>query len=218
MAVTVVLADDHQILREGLRALLRTVPDVRLIGEAAGGREAIRLVDRLRPNVLVLDLILPDLSGLDVARQVVRRAPATRIVILSVHAHEAYVAEALRAGAIAYVPKESSAAQLVRAIREAAAGRRYLSPPICADAVSEYLQRADASTVPDPLHSLTHREREVLQLSAEGLNRTEISERLFISPRTVESHRANVMRKLNVKNIKELIRFAVRQGILPTER
>lgn len=212
MALTVVLADDHQIVRQGLSELLRAVPEVRLIGEAADGQETVRLVEQLRPNVLVLDLVLPGLGGLDVARRLGRRAPATRIVILSMHSHAAYVAEALHAGALGYVPKESSAEHLVRAIRAAAAGRRYLAPPLTEEALNDYGQRL-AATDADPLQSLTQREREVLHLTADGLDRAEIAKRLFISPRTVESHRANLMRKVKVRNIKELIRFAVQRGI-----
>jgi DNA-binding NarL/FixJ family response regulator len=215
MVLTLLLADDHQIVRQGLRAILQTVPEFRLVGEAADGPEAVRLADRLQPEVLVLDLMMPGLNGLEVARQVTRRSPRTRVVILSMHSNEAYVVEALRAGATAYVLKESGADELIHAIREAAAGRRHLSPPISEQAVTRYLQKAEPK--PDPYHTLTFREREVLQLTAEGHSGTEISHRLFISPRTVETHRANLMRKLGVRNQKELIRYAVRRGILPAE-
>lgn len=217
MALTVVLADDHQIVRQGLRELLRTMPEVRVLGEAGDGPETVRLVEQLRPHVLVLDLVMPGLGGLDVARQLGRRAPATRIVILSMHVQTAYVAEALHAGALGYVPKESSAEHLVRAIREAAAGRRYLAPPLTEAELRDFIRRTPRSDT-DPLHTLTQREREVLQLTAEGLDRTQIAERMFISPRTVESHRTNVMRKINVRNIKELIRYAVQRGLPLLER
>ncbi len=214
MALTLVLADDHQIVRQGLRELLKTLPDVTLVGETADGLETVRVVEKLRPDLLILDLMMPGLNGMEVARQVTRRSPDTRIVILSMHSNEAYVVEALRAGATAYVLKESSAEELLKAVQEAAAGRRYLSPPLSEDALGQYVQKAEGGTL-DPLNTLTEREREVLQLTAEGLSRTEISERLFISPRTVESHRANLMRKLNVRNLKELIRYAVQRGVLP---
>lgn len=214
MALTLVLADDHQIVRQGLRELLKTVPEINLVGETADGLETVRVVEKLRPDLLVLDLMMPSLHGLEVARQVTRRCPETRIVILSMHSNEAYVVEALRAGATAYVLKESSAEDLVKAIQEAAAGRRYLSPPLSEEALGKYVQKAAGTTL-DRLNTLTEREREVLQLTAEGLTRTEIAERLFISPRTVESHRANLMRKLNVRNIKELIRYAVERGLVP---
>ncbi len=211
MTWTLLLADDHQIVRQGLRALLARETDLRLVGEAAEGLEAVRLVERLRPDVLVLDLMMPGLDGLDVARQVARRSPETRVVILSMHAHEAYVLEALLAGAAAYVLKESSSDELVKAIRAVTTGRRYLSPPLSEEALGAYSRRT-GSLPPDPYHTLTAREREVLQLTAEGHSGADIAERLFISPRTVETHRANLMRKLKVRNQKELIRYALQRS------
>jgi DNA-binding NarL/FixJ family response regulator len=216
MALTILLADDHQIVRQGLRAILKAEADFQLAGEASDGLETLRLVERLQPDVMVLDLMMPGLNGMEVARQVSRRSPRTRVVILSMHSTEAYVVEALRAGASAYVLKESSAEELVRAIREVAAGRRYFSPPISEQALGTYLQKMEGSPV-DPYDTLTAREREVLQLTAEGLSGNEIAKRLFISSRTVETHRANLMRKLAVRNQKELIRYAMQRGILPTE-
>ncbi|HXG12490.1 MAG TPA: response regulator transcription factor [Gemmataceae bacterium] len=216
MTVTLLLADDHQIVRQGLRAILKAVTDFRLVGEAADGPEAVRLVERLQPDVLVLDLMLPGLNGLEVTRHVARRFPRTRIVILSMHSNEAYVVEALRAGATGYVLKESGAEDLVQAIRQAALGRRYLSPSISETALGAYVQMTE-STPLDPYQTLTFREREVLQLTAEGHSAAEIAERLFISRRTVETHRANLMRKLGVRNQKELTRYAVQRGILIKE-
>jgi DNA-binding NarL/FixJ family response regulator len=216
VTLTLVLADDHLIVRQGLRAILRAEADLRVLGEAADGPETLRLVERLRPNVLVLDLMLPGLGGLDVAREVVRRSPHTCVVILSMHANEAYVVEALRAGAAAYVLKEDGARELVRAIRDAADGRRYLSAPISEEALRAYEARATEQAV-DAYHTLTLREREVLQLTAEGHSGTEIANRLFISARTVETHRTHVMRKLGVRNQKELVRYAVQRGLLSKE-
>jgi two-component system, NarL family, response regulator NreC len=214
---TVVLADDHQIVRQGLRALLKSVPDLQLLGEASDGLETVRLAERQQPDVLVVDLMMPGLNGMDVARQVLKRSPRTHIVILSMHSNEAYVVEALRAGASAYVLKEAGADDLVAAIRAAARGRRYFSPPISEQAIKEYLSRAKETT-PDPYEALTIREREVLQLTAEGHSGNAISERLFISPRTVETHRMNLMRKLGMRNQKELIRYAVERGLLPKSK
>jgi two-component system response regulator NreC len=216
MTLTLLLADDHQIVRHGLRAILQTVPEFRLVGEAADGLETLRLAERLQPDVLVLDIMMSNVNGLEVARQVRRRSPRTRVVILSMYSDEAYVVEALRAGAAAYVLKDAGAEELVRAIHEAAADRRYLSSPLSEHALGEYMQKAQG-TAPEPYHTLTSRERQVFQLTAEGQGRTEIAQRLFISPRTVESHRANVMRKLGVRNLKELIRYAVERGILPAK-
>lgn len=211
MALTMVLADDHRIVREGLRALLRLEPTVRLVGEAEDGLEALRLVERHRPDVLVLDLMMPRLGGLEVTRRVTGLSPRTRVVILSMHADEAYVAEALRAGAAAYVLKGSGAEELLHAVREAAAGRRFLSPPISAEAVRICAEQL--RTTADPFGTLTDREREVLQLTAEGNSGAAVARLLFISPRTVESHRANLMRKLGVRNQKELVRYAAVRGL-----
>jgi DNA-binding NarL/FixJ family response regulator len=208
------LAEDHQIVRQGLKAILSTVPDLRLLGEASDGLEAVRQVEKLHPAVLVLDLMMPGLNGLEVTRQVTRKSPRTGIVILSMHSNEAYVVEALRAGANGYVLKDAGAEELVQAIRAVAAGKRYFSPPISEPSLGAYLQKTVEASL-DPLHTLTAREREVLQLTVEGHSGIEISNRLFISPRTVESHRANIMRKLSVRNQKELIRYAVQHGILP---
>ena len=213
---TIVLADDHHVVRQGLRALLEAEPGFSVVAEAADGLAAADLAERLQPNVLVLDLMMPCLSGLEVARQVRRLSPQTRVVVLSMHANEAYVLEALRNGVAGYVLKESTAADLVQAVREAVAGRRYLSPPLSERAIEVYVQRAQA-TIPDIYETLTSREREVLHLVAEGYSNADIAARLSITRRTAETHRARVMRKLGLRNQAELIRYALRRGILPME-
>ncbi len=219
MTLRIVLADDHQIVRQGLRAMLGTESDLQLVGETADGLETVRTVARLEPDVLVLDLMMPGLGGLEVVRQLAKRAPRTKIVILSMHSNEAYVLESLSAGAVGYVLKESSAEELVKAIRTVAAGGRYFSPPLSEPALGTYARKAKGAPL-DPYDTLTAREREVLQLTAEGLTGTEISARLFISPRTVESHRANLLRKLGLRNQKELIRYSVErsQMVSPSDR
>ena len=211
-----VLADDHHVVRRGLRALLEARADFTVIGEAGDGLEAAELVERLQPDVLVLDLMMPSLNGLEVTRRVRRRSPHTRVVILSMYADEAYVVEALRAGAEAYVLKESTSDELVQAIQEAAAGRRYLSSPLSQRAIQAYVERAEAAPL-DPYETLTSREREVLQLAAEGHANAEIAARLSISPRTVETHRTHLMRKLGLHTQAEMIRYALRKGILPMD-
>lgn len=216
MPTTIVLADDHHIVRQGLRALLEAEPDLSVVGEASDGLDAVRLVERLKPNVLVLDLIMPGLSGLEVTRQVRQRSPGTRVVVLSMHATEAYVLEALRNGGSGYVLKDSSASDLVQAVRAAAAGRRYLAPPLTERAIEAYAQKAETAP-PDPYDTLTAREREVLHLAAEGRPSSEIARRLFISPRTVETHRAALMRKLGLRTQTDLIRYALQRGIIPAE-
>jgi DNA-binding NarL/FixJ family response regulator len=213
---TIVLADDHHVVRQGLRALLEAEPDFQIVGEAADGREAAQLVKRLQPEVLVLDLMMPGLSGLEVTRQVRQRSPQTRVVILSMYADEAYVLEALRNGAAGYVLKKSTADELVRAVREVTTGRRYLSPPLSEKDIETLMKEADESKQ-DPYELLTSREREVLHLIAEGHTNAEVAARLVISPRTVEFHRANLMRKLGMRTQADLIRYALQRRILPPE-
>ncbi len=213
---TIVLADDHHIVRQGLRALLEVEPDLSVVGEAGDGLEAVHNVEVLNPRVLVLDLMMPGLNGLDVLRQIKKRSPNTEVVILSMYANEAYVLAALSNGAAAYVLKDSSSADLVLAVREAAAGRRYLSPPLSARAIEVYQEKAKAATL-DPYETLTSREREVLHLAAEGHTNNEIGARLGISSRTAETHRSNLMHKLDLHTQADLIRFALRRGIIPME-
>jgi two-component system response regulator NreC len=214
--LTIVLADDHHVVRQGLRALLEAAPDFRVVGEAGDGLEAVELAEHLQPDVLVLDLMMPGLNGLEVTRQVSQRSRQTRVVILSMYDNEGYVVQALRNGASAYVLKESSAHNLVRAVREVAAGRRYLSPPLSEPSIETYIEKAKGAPL-DLYDTLTTREREVLQLVAEGHSSREIAERLYISPRTAEIHRANMMRKLGLHNQTGLIRYALQRGILPME-
>ena len=216
MSVKILLADDHPIVRQGLRALLEAERGFRIVGEAGDGLEVADLVERLKPDVLVLDLMMPGLNGLEVTRQVTQRSPRTHIVILSMQDNEAYVLEALRNGADGYVLKQSTSDELVRAVREVIAGRRYLSPPLSEHAIKAYMQKADSATL-DRYETLTTREREVLHLVAGGCTNAEIAERLFISPRTVEVHRANMMHKLGLRTQTDLIRYALRRGILPME-
>jgi DNA-binding NarL/FixJ family response regulator len=214
--ITVLLAEDHRIVRQGLQALLGAVPEFSLLSEAGDGLEALKCVELHQPDVLVLDLMLPGLHGLEVARQTKKRSPRTRIVVLSMHASEAYVAEALRAGATGYVLKQSSASELAFAIREAVAGRRFLSPPLSEQSVEVYECELKTSTT-GPHKTLTPREREILQLVAEGHTNAAIAGRLGISPRTVETHRNHLMRKLNLHTRADLIRYAIQHGLAPME-
>ena len=214
--ITIVLADDHQVVRHGLRVLLESEANFRIVGEASDGLEAVELAEKQQPDVLVLDLMMPGLNGLEVTRQCGHRAQHTNVVILSMYNNEAYVLEALRAGAKAYVLKASTSDELVRAIREVVAGRRYLSPPLSERAIQAYSQKAELAAV-DAYETLTTREREILQLAAEGCTNAEIAARLSISPRTAETHRANLLRKLGLHTQTDLIRYALRRGILPID-
>ena len=213
---TIVLAEDHQIVRQGIRAILEREPGFNVVGECSDGLEAAQLVEQIQPDVLVLDLMIPSLSGVEVARQVRQRSPSTCIVILSMHTAEAYVLEALQAGAMAYVLKESHSDELVRAIRNALDGRKYLSPPLSQRAIDIYIQKAGSGTI-EPYDTLTNREWEVLHLASAGATNAEIANRLSISPRTVETHRAKVMRKLDLNSHIDLVRFALKRGILPMD-
>lgn len=210
---TVVLADDHPVVRVGLRALIEDVQGLRVVGEAGDGLEAVEMVEELRPDVLVLDLMMPGLGGLEVIRRVRAISPGTRIVVLSLYSDEPYVVEALRSGACGYVVKEASASELVRAIQEVCDGRYYLSSQLAQRAIEVYLQTS-AADAHDPYTALTRREREVLHMTAQGLSTAEIAARLYISRRTVENHRVSLMRKLGLKTRAQLIRFAALRGIL----
>ncbi len=211
--IKIVLADDHQMVRQGLKLLLKDETDFNVIAEAGDGLEAVRLVEQYKPDVLVLDLVMRGISGLEVTRQLSKKAPQTGIVILSMHDEENYVIEALRSGAKAYILKNSSLEEFLQAIREVAAGRRYLSLSLSERAIRAYtLQSGVAHS--EPYDQLTLREREILQLCAQGYTNAGISSSLYISPRTVETHRSNIMRKLNLHNHNQLIRFAIQHGIL----
>lgn len=215
--IKIILADDHRVVREGFRALLAGQKDFQIVGETGDGLETLRMVEQHKPDVLLIDIMMPGLNGLEVTRQLTQRGPSPRVVVLSMHSNEAYVLEAMKNGAAAYVLKDASSAELIRAVREVMAGRRYLSPPLSERAIEVYLQKARTTQTIDRYDTLTTREREVLHLGAEGHTNNEIAARLFISPRTVETHRAHVMHKLNLRTHTDLVRFALRRGILSLE-
>ena len=213
--ITTVLADDHPIVRQGLRALLQGDDGCDIVGEAADGLTALDLITRLRPELAILDIQLPDLNGLEVARRVQRQAPDTRVIILSMYADEPYVLEALRYGVAGYVLKADATTDLITAVHAAMAGRRFLSEPLVERAIDAYARGTGASQPIDRYDLLTAREREVLHLAAQGFGNAETGERLSISPRTAETHRANFMRKLGLASQTDLVRFALDRGLLP---
>ncbi len=214
---SIVLVDDHHVVRQGLRTLLSSEPDFRIIGEAADGLEAIKVLEATQPDILVLDLMMGGVNGLEVARQAAKRFPKTGVIILSMYGNEGYVLEALKAGVKAYVLKESTSEELVRAIRKVATGQRYLSPPLSERAIEAYTQKSEGNSI-DRYDTLTSREREVLHIVAQGRTNAEIAKLLNISPRTVEIHRAKMMHKLGIRTQTELLRYALERGILPLEK
>src|SRR5689334_5652392 len=214
--ISIVLADDHAVLRQGLHSLLERELGYAVVGEAADGESAIDLVAQLAPDVLVVDLMMPGMSGLEVIRQVRQCSPHTRVLVFSMHADAVYVREALRAGAIGYVLKEAAASELVQAVREAAQGRRYLSL-VLTESLLDSSSLQVGTHVDDPYDLLTESERAVLKLAAQGHTAAEIAGRLSLSQRTVETYRTNLLHKLDLRNQAELVRYAIKRGIIPLE-
>lgn len=212
--ITILLADDHRVVRQGLRVLLEKEPDFDIVGEASNGLEALRCIEKLRPAVAIVDLAMPQLNGLEVTREITHRRLPSRVLLLSAHSNEQYVLNALKNGAFGYVLKSSAVDELVRAIRHVHLGMRYLPPAYSEAAVDAYLEKAEKSAG-NGSDLLTRRERQILQMVAEGSSNAEIGSRLFISTRTVEVHRFNLMRKLSLHNSAELIRYALEH--LPPE-
>ncbi len=213
MTVSILLADDHPLVRTGLRSILEIEPDFKVMGEAADGLEAKTLVERLKPDVLILDVMMPRLNGLEAVRQIRQLFPTMKIILLSMHANESYVLEALRNGANGYVLKQSDVTEMTQAVRSVLSGQTYLSPPLSERAIEAYRAKAEA-TLLDAYETLTTREREVLQLAAEGRTAAEIAQALSISRRTAEVYRGSLMRKLGLRTQTDLVRYAIRRGIL----
>ena len=211
MTTRLILAEDHQIVRQGFRSLLSEEPDLEVVAETGDGADAVTLVETHQPDVLVVDLVLPSLDGMEVTRRARQASPKTAVVVLSMHAHEAYVTQAVRAGATAYVLKESGVADLVAAIRAVRVGARFSSDGLVDPADAD----GGAETATDRYDALSPREREVLHLVAEGRTAPGIAERLFLSPRTVETHRANGLAKLGLRSQAELIRYMIERGMVP---
>jgi two-component system, NarL family, response regulator NreC len=209
---TILLADDHRVVREGLRTLLAQEPDLLVVGEAADGREVLELARTLRPNVVIMDIAMPEVNGIEATRMIIAECPATRVVALSMYADRRFVTQILRAGALGYVLKEAAFEELARAIRTVAGGKPYLSPSVAGFVVEEFVQQV-SSTASKSIELLTARETEVLKLLAEGKRAKEIALELKIGVKTAEAHRQNLMNKLEMHSIAELTRFAIREGL-----
>lgn len=208
----VLLVEDHVIVRQGIKALFSDEPDLEIVGEADDGRAALQSVSELEPDVVLMDISMPGLNGIEATRQIRQNHPEVKVVVLSMHSNEEYVFQVLRAGASGYVLKQSDSSEVLTAIRAALAGGSFLSPPISRTVIDDYIRRAEARGGDDDLELLTSREREVLQLLAEGLSNREIAEQLNISIKTVETHRSNMMGKLGVSSKTELVKYALRKG------
>jgi DNA-binding NarL/FixJ family response regulator len=208
----IVLADDHHLVRKGIRALLEALPDVEVVGEAGDGRTAMELIEKRRPDVAVLDITMPGLNGLEVAARAAKEVPGTKVLLLSMHAGEAYVAQALRAGVAGYLLKDAADDELALALKAVARGDVYLSPQISRQVVERLARAADSE--PDPLSGLTSRQREILQLVAEGNSSKQVAAELGISVKTVEAHRTQIMERIGVRDVTGLVRFAIRVGLI----
>ena len=208
----VLLADDHKILRQGLRTLLEQEEDIHIVGEADNGRSAVKLAGELAPDVVIMDVAMPDLNGIDATRRVIEAEPKTRVLALSMHSDGRYVKGMLQAGARGYILKDCAAEELTRAIRAVMAGQVYVSPGVTGTIVDDYLRQLSATGV-DEAATLTHREREVLQLLAEGGSTANIAAELHLSVKTIETHRKHIMDKLGLRSIAELTKYAIREGI-----
>ena len=217
MSITVFLADDHAVIRDGLGFLLNAQPDITVIGNAANGREAVRLVTKLQPNVVLMDITMPELNGIDATEQIYQRCPSVQVIILSMHATSEHIARALQSGARGYLLKESAGAEVVQAVQSVYAGHRYLSQKISDAMIDDYLRQRDRSETDSPLAGLSPREREVLQLVVEGKPNAKIADILSLSPKTVETYRSRLMQKLSINDLPALVKFAIQHGLTPLE-
>lgn len=212
--IRILLADDHTVVRQGLRKLLEERPDWEVIAEAGDGREAVRLAEQHKPDVAILDVAMPLLNGIEATRQITKRVPGTHVLVLSMHADEAYVTQILQAGATGYLLKDSADVDLLKAVGEAAHGRSFFSPAIARVMLDDYVRQLADKGITDRYESLSEREREIFQLIAEARTNKEIAALLNVSPSTVETHRAHIMEKLDLHSAAEIVLYAVRRGVI----
>ncbi|MEO8256026.1 MAG: response regulator transcription factor [Acidobacteriota bacterium] len=213
-ALRILLADDHTLIRQGLRKLIEVRPEWEVVAEAGNGRDAIRAALDLRPHVAIMDIAMPLLNGIEATRQIVRRAPEVRVLVLSMYADEDYVTQVMKAGAAGYLLKDSADTDLMQAVSAVAEGKSFFSPAIAKTMLDEYVRHLAERGITDRYDSLSEREREVFQLIAEGRSNKQIAELLFLSVNTIETHRAHIMEKLDVHNAAEMVLYAVRKGVI----
>jgi RNA polymerase sigma factor (sigma-70 family) len=217
MSIAVFLADDHAVVRDGLRVLLDAQDDIQVIGDACNGRDAVYQVQELHPHVVIMDIAMPELNGIEATRQILESRSTIRVIVLSMHSTTEHVFQALQAGARGYLLKESAGVEVIEAVRTVHGGRRYLSQKISDQVIDDYIHQRESSAAQSPLASLSPREREVLQLVVEGKTSAQIAEILFLSPKTVETYRSRLMQKLAVDDLPSLIKFAIQHGLTPLQ-
>jgi len=217
MSINVLLADDHKVVCDGLEVLLNSESDIHVIGQAAEGREAVRRVQELQPDIVIMDINMPELNGLDATLQIMEKNPSTRVIILSMYAQNELIFRALQAGAQGYLLKESAGVEVIDAVRAVYAGCRYMSQKITDEVIDEYIRLRQDSHDDHPLSRLAPREREVLQLIVEGKSRVEIADILCLSKKTVDTYRNRIMKKLDVHDIPSLVKFAIQHGLTSLE-
>jgi len=217
MTIRVLLADDHAVLRDGVRLLLEMDPEIKVVGDAGDGREAVRRTLDLTPDVAILDIIMPELNGIEAARQIIQETTDTQVIILSMNANSEHIFRALRAGVSGYLLKASAGSEVANAVHVVAAGGRYLSQAISDAVISEYISQREATEGENRLDRLSGREREVLQLVVEGRSNTEIAARLYITPGSVKTYRKRIMQKIEIHDLPGLVKFAIRHGVIALE-